>query len=171
MNKGIIILQYRKIIDFQATKQWDKLVFEDSFTEFKLQAQNYTIGTTFTSYASLLANVPDTQRISGLVAPSVTGYVQQLNNIVPDILNNIGRRFLKFNRFQFELINSDIHDQSKHQIGINFYSEPLLWLDTIGDFMLVSAFINNPEESDNEMLTQLFRLQPFLQIYTLKNSR
>lgn len=41
MANRTITLYYRKIIDATATKPRDKLVFEDSYTEFKMQAQLY----------------------------------------------------------------------------------------------------------------------------------
>ncbi|MDN3583042.1 hypothetical protein [Mucilaginibacter flavus] len=165
-----ITLCYRKIIDANATKLWDKLVFEASYMEFKMQAQNYTTGTTFTNYADLLRHVNNAQAIVGMVTPAVSGYVQQLNNIVPDLLNNVGKRFLKFHRFQFEIINSDILDKTKHQVAINFYSEPLVWHDTVENFLLVSD--QKPaSNTDDELLSNLFQLQPYVNIHTIKNIR
>lgn len=168
MSTRIITLCYRKIIDANSAKQWDKLVFEASYLEFKMQAQNYSIGTSFTTYAELLRHVPNAQQLAGMVTPSVTGYVQQLAGIVPEILNNVGKRFLKFNKFQLEIINSDINDKAKHQLAINFYTEPLLWHDTVESFLLVSDY--KPEQAANEeTLTNLFQVQPYVNIYSLKN--
>lgn len=171
MRTRSIILCYRKIIDVNAAKPWDKLVFEDSYTEFKLQAQNFSHGTAYTSYADLIRNIPNAQQLPGLVTPAISNYIRQLNDITPDILNNIGRRFLRFNQFKFELINSDINDKSKHQISVNFYSDPLLWHETIANFLLVSTEKENDLESENlEILTNLFQLQPYLTIYSIKNN-
>ncbi|RYE29074.1 MAG: hypothetical protein EOP42_15220, partial [Sphingobacteriaceae bacterium] len=96
MKARSIILCYRKIIDINAAKPWDKLVFEDSYLEFKLQAQNFSNGTAYTSYADLIRNIPNAQQLPGLVTPAISHYIRQLNDITPDILNNIGRRFLRF---------------------------------------------------------------------------
>ena len=41
MPNRTITLCYRKVIDASAAKPWEKLVFEDSYTEFKMQAQLY----------------------------------------------------------------------------------------------------------------------------------
>jgi len=154
-------------MDAASVKPWDKIVFEDSYREFKIQAQMVAQGTPYTTYGELLVNVPNTARLAGLVAPAITGYVQQLNETVPDILNNLGRRFLKFKNFRFELINSSITDKSKHQVAINFYTEPLQWHDTIQNFLLVSDA--SAELADGaEVNTNLFELQPYLNIQTLK---
>lgn len=166
MNTRIITLCYRKTIDINATHPWDKLVFEDSYMEFKLQAQNFSAGTSYTSYAELLRLVPNASKLPGLVIPAIAGYVQQLDEIIPDILNNLGRRFLKFKHYQFEIINSSITYKSKHHIAINFYSGPLYWHDTIGQYLLVSNAAITSHEQD--VLTNLFQLPPYVNIHTLQ---
>ncbi|WDF79969.1 hypothetical protein PQ469_08115 [Mucilaginibacter sp. KACC 22773] len=167
MDTRVITLCYRKIIDINSAKQWDKVVFEASYMEFKMQAQNYSHGTAFTSYADLLKHVPNAKRLAGMVTPAITGYLQQLNGIVPDVLNNVGKRFLKFNKFQFEIINSDINDKARHQVAVNFYTEALAWHDTIADFLLVADY--RPEATgDEEVLSNLFKLPPYVNIHSLQ---
>jgi len=166
MQKRIITLCYRKIIRPGATLPWDKMVHDDSYIEFKMQAQNYSAGNSYTSYAELTRHFPNAQKLPAMVMPAVTGYVQQLNSVIPDILNTLGRRFLKFATFQFEIINSDINDQDKHTIAINFFSEPLLWYDTVDNYLLVSVYDHNIQPGD-EVLTNLFQLQPYLNIHSL----
>ncbi|GAB3914115.1 hypothetical protein [Mucilaginibacter boryungensis] len=168
MNNRIITLCYRKIIRPNSLQPWEKMVHEDSYMEFKMQAQNFSVGTQITSYAELLRQVPNAQQLPDRVAPSVSGYVQQLGGIIPDILNTLGRRFLRFNNFQFEIINSDISDSDKHVIAINFFSTPLLWIDTVDNYLLVSAYQEKIGTSaDIEILTDLFQLQPYLNIHSL----
>lgn len=164
MAKHTITLCYRKIIDASSTKPWDKMVFEDSYLEFKMQAQLYNQEKKYRSFAQLVQHVPGTDHLHFLVSAAVTGYIGQLNEITPDIVNNLGKHFLKFTKFQFEIINSDILDKSKHQVAVNFYSEPLLWHDTIGNYLLVS----DKKEVAGEMLTDLFQLQPYVTIYSLQ---
>jgi hypothetical protein len=100
------------------------------------------------------------------VGSSIGGYVQQLNGLVPDNVNNVGRYFLEFSRCQFELINSSLHDQSKYQVAINFYTEPLHWHDTIAPYLLVSEAAALPE-TGGVVLTHLCQLQPYLTIHAL----
>jgi hypothetical protein len=167
MSDRIITLCYRKIIDATATRPWDKLVWDDSYREFRMQAQTFNPDNRYQSFGELLHYVPNANRLHFLVSGAVTGYIQQLNERVPDILNNLGRHFLLFKRFQFELINSDLHNQSKHQVAINFFSEPLTWHDTVGPFLLVSEASAAPG-SANETLTHLVQLQPFLSIHAIQ---
>ena len=166
MPPRTITLAYRKVIDANSPKPWDKLVLADSYREFRMQAQLYNQGSQYRTFGELLHYVPGADKLHFLVGGSIGGYVQQLKGVVPDIVNNVGRYFLKFTRYQFELINSDLHDQSKHQVAINFYSEPLHWHDTIAPYLLVSEAAA-PAETSGEVLTHLFQLQPYLTIHSL----
>lgn len=163
----LITLAYRKLIDANSTKPWDKLVFADSYREFRMQAQLYNQQGQYRTFGELLHYVPGADKLHFLVGGSLGGYVQQLGGLVPDIVNNVGRYFLKISRYQFELINSDLHDQSRHQVAINFYAEPLLWHDTIAPYLLVSEAAA-PAEASSEVLTHLFQLQPYLTIHALR---
>jgi len=167
MKKGIIRLLYRKIIDTSSSKTWEKLVFDHSYTEFLMQAQLYNQEKKYTTFGELITHVPGAEKLHFLVSASVTGYVQQLNGKVPDILNNVGKHFLPFRNYRFEIINSDIRNKEQHQVAINFVSKPLTWYDTIGDRLLV-AINSSPDSQDGEVLTEMFSLQPFLSIHSLK---
>ena len=166
MTKRIIRICCRKVIDASSPKAWDKLVFESSYKEFLMQSQFYNQGKKFLTFAELLINVPAAEKLHFLVSSSVTGYVQQLNGMVPGVLDKLGRHFLKFKNFRFEIINSDIKNSSAHMIAINFFSDPLLWHDTIDNCLLVSAA--DAEKTEDGLLTHLMELQPFISIYSLK---
>jgi hypothetical protein len=165
MQKGMIRLCYRKVVDINSTKPWDKLVFEDTYKEFLMQAQLYNQERKYTSFSDIITHVPAAEKLHFLVSAAVIGYLQQLNGKVPDLLNNLGRLFLPFKNFRFEIINSDIKDKTKHQVGLNFFTDHLVWHDTINNQLLLSI----PGNTENgELLTELFTLPPFVSIYSLK---
>ncbi|TCD19857.1 hypothetical protein EZ456_20330 [Pedobacter psychrodurus] len=166
MSRKVITLCYRKVIDTTNANAWDKFVHEDSFAEFKMQAQFYNEEQRFTTFAEMLLHVPEAEKLHFLVSAAITGYLRQLNGIIPDILDNLGRRFLTFENFKFEIINSDINDIEKHKIAINFFSKPLIWHDTISNQLLVSQF---KETNEEEAFTNLFQIQPFVSIHAIKN--
>jgi hypothetical protein len=161
----VIRLLYRKIIDASSQSAWEKLVFNDSYTEFLMQAQLYNQEKKYSTFGELIAYVPNSEKLHFLVSGSVVGYLKQLNRKVPDILNNSGKLFLTFSNYKFEIINSDIKDKSKHQVAVNFMSEPLTWYDTIGNQLLVAL---DTTSVNDEILTEQFAMQPFLSIYSLK---
>jgi len=163
MPKGTIILCYRKVIDANSIKAWEKMVLEDTFLEFKMQAQFYNQEKKYNTFSEILRNDPKAEKLHFLVSAAVTGYLQQLNETIPDVLNNLGKHFLKFENFRFEIINSDIRDITKHQVAINFFSKPLTWHDTIDNYLLVS----DKSQTEKDILTSLFQLQPYLSIYSL----
>jgi hypothetical protein len=163
MNRTIRFC-YRKIIDSNASKAWERLVFEDSYTEFKIQSQRFNIAGV-NSFSEMLQKNMAAEQLHFLVSGAALGYVQQLNGKIPDVLNSLGRQFLPFINFRFEIINSDIKDVSKHTVAINFFSEPVVWIDTIGSAVLLNI---NSEKEHTELLTHLLTLQPYLSICSIQ---
>jgi hypothetical protein len=113
--------------------------------------------------------VPGAERLHFLVSPSIVDYLRQLNGKMPNIANVIDKRFVPFKNYRFEIINSDTRDILKHQIAINFISDPLTWYDTIGDKLLVAVEAEKTDERE-ETLTEMFAMQPFLSIYSIKKT-
>lgn len=165
MQQRTIRLCYRKIIDATSLKSWDRYVFDDTYTEFLLQAQFFNAEKKYASFSDLVLNVPGAEKLHFLVSAALIGYLKQLNGKIPDIMNTLGKVFLPFNNYRFEIINSDIKDKKKHQVAVNFFSERLIWHETVGNKLLVSIPGNFENE---ETLTELLALQPFLSIYSLK---
>src|SRR6266496_2448554 len=166
MSKAIIRFCYRKVINASSQKAWDKYVFESSYKEFLMQAQFYNPEKKYSSFGEMLSNVKGAEKLHFLVSGSVTGYIQQLKGITPDIVNNLGKHFLHFDSYRFEIINSNIKNKEVHQVAINFFSEELLWHDTINNYLLVSGA--KQETKENGLLTEMVQMQPFLGIYSLK---
>jgi hypothetical protein len=166
MSKGIIRLSYRKVINADAQNAWEKYVSDATFQEYLIQSQNYNTDKKYFTFAELRQHVPLADKLHFLVSASVINYLKQLNGKVPDILNNQGKIFLPFKNYRFEIIDSDIRDQSRHRIAVEFISEPLTWIDTVGNLMLV-AITGIPEGNDG-LLTEMFAMQPFLSIHSLK---
>ncbi|PTS93570.1 hypothetical protein DBR11_25150 [Pedobacter sp. HMWF019] len=160
-----IVLCYRKVIDANTLQAWEQMVYEDSYTEFKLQFQNLDKNHEYHTYAELLRNLPNAEQLNFLISPSIVGYLRQLQERIPDVVNILGKHFLNFKQFRFELINSDIRTISKHKIAVSFYSEPMIWLDTIGNHLLLAE---RGQAEDQPILTHLFPLQPFVNIHSLQ---
>jgi hypothetical protein len=156
---------YRKIIDSAATKPWEKLVWQDSYTEFNMQAQRYNNAGAIAGFSDMLHSNPQAAQLHFLVSSAVTGYIQQLHQVIPDIQNTLGKQFLPLDNFRFELIQSNTGQPSKHVVAINFFSAPILWIDTIGNTLLLSA---NQYNEAGEMLTHLLQLQPFVSICSIQ---
>ncbi|MBE9466463.1 hypothetical protein ACFP1I_24130 [Dyadobacter subterraneus] len=165
MTKGLIQLCYRKIIDADSQKIWDKYVFDDTYMEFFMQAQTYNQEGKYRTFQEISENVPAAKNLTYLVSTAAFNYIRQLKDVVPDIVNVYGKLCLPFNRFKFEIIDSDVKDKAGHKVAIYFYSDPLTWIDTLDGKLLIAygdkrEAINRGEEVETEMIA----LQPFLNI-------
>ncbi len=163
MDKRTIVFSYRKIMDHGHKGPWERLVIEQAYQEFRMQAQFYNRKNNDTSYAELLRTVPEAEKLPYLVSGAILGYLTQLNERIPDIINNQGKTFLTFKKFSFEIITAHTQQKTPFKIAINFFSEPLTWLETIGNYMLVG------EAGWNEypMHTNLVAIQPYLSIHAI----
>jgi len=168
MSKGTIRLVYRKVIDATAQNVWEKYVFDATYAEFLMQSQLYNTGKKYTAFSELKNNVPNAEKLHFLVSASVIPYLKQLNGKMPDMLNNLGKLFLPFSNYKFEIIESDIRDKSRHRIAIELFSDPVDWIDTIDNQLLVSVHPDS-ENTDADVLTEMFALQPYLSIYSIKH--
>lgn len=165
MIKGLIRLSYRKIIDAASQKLWDKYVFDDTYMEFYMQAQSYNQDGRYTTFQELLDNVPNADRLHYQTSTAAIGYIRQLNGIIPEIANASGKLCLPFTQFMFEIIQSHVQNKDAHRVAISFYSEPLTWLDTLGNALLITygdqrEAIRAGKVVDTDMVT----LQPYLTI-------
>jgi hypothetical protein len=170
MAKGLIRLSYRKIIDASSQKIWDKYVFDDTYMEFFMQAQFYNQQNKYTTFQELLDNVPNADKLHYLTSTAAIGYIRQLNKIIPDIANNAGKLCLPFTQFTFEIIQSHVQNKEAHRVAISFYSEPLTWIDTIGN-LLVIAYGDQCEglQTGQEVQTDMIALQPYLSISSFQH--
>lgn len=159
---------YRKIIDTNSTGAWEKLVFESTYNEFRIQSQVYNPGNTCRTFAEILLRNRAAERLHFLVSAAVTGYMRQLNGKIPGVPDNLGRHILDFKQYRFEIVNSAVDDKKVHQVAINFFSEQLIWHDSVGDFMLLSK----PGDMTTEegVLTYQLQLQPYLSVYSIKEN-
>lgn len=165
MESKIITICYRKIIDAHCGKEWERMVFEDTYREFKMQAQFFNQQKKYETFAQLIEHVSGAEKLPFLVSAAAFNYLKQLNNKMPDVVNNIGKTFLSFNQFNFEIIHSHVQNKLLHSIAINFYSDPLQWQATIGEYLLLS------DAGTDETQTHLYRIQPFVNINTCKPAK
>jgi hypothetical protein len=159
-----IRLCYRKIIDSDSPKAWDKAVFDATHLEFYMQAQRIDPDGKFSTFGELLLNIPNADQLHYLASTAAIGYIRQLNDVMPDITNAYGKLCLPFKNFKFEIIDSHIEIKTSHKIAIWFYSEPLQWIDTVGNQLLISYQETNLLEPGKEIETDMITIAPFLSI-------
>lgn len=171
MAKGIIRLTYRKIIDASAQKLWDKYVFDDTYMEFFMQAQFYNQENKYSTFQELLDNVPNADRLHYQTSTAAIGYIRQLNGLIPDIANTSGKLCLPFTQFKFEIIQSNVQNKEAHKVAILFYSDPLTWIDTLSNTLLIAyGDQRDALREGKEVETDMITLQPYLSISSITNA-
>jgi hypothetical protein len=151
MAKGIVRFCFRKEIDAAAVAGWERNLFDDTYREFFMQAQQFDQQKRFTTFREMFLNVPDVDQMVYLVSTAAVNYIRQLNGIIPGFFNVFGKPVMPFKNFRFDIIESSITHKEKHKVAISFYSEPVLWHESFNDAMIVS--IHRP---DSEMSTTEF---------------
>lgn len=137
--KGNVRLVYRKIIDASSARRWEQGIYHDTYREMIIQAQEFDPEGKYQTVAEMKRGLPRVDQMIYLVSTAAMGYLQSLDGQVPDLVDDFGQPFLTFENFKFDLISSDIKDKSKHQVAILFYTDWLIWLDTIQDKLLLSS--------------------------------
>ena len=166
MQRRIIRICYKKVIDVNAQPGWEKLLWENTWQELFMQQQFYNNENKHKTFAALLNNVPADEKLHFRASTAAVGYLRQLNSFVPDVYNNRGNRFLTFSDFKFEIIDSDFSNKTKHRIAISFFSDGFVWHETVADYLLLCAV--GTEETKDGLFTHMLRMQPYLDIYSLK---
>ncbi len=164
---GLIQLSYRKVIDATAQPAWDRLVFDDAWQEFFMQAQSFNPDGRYQYVWELFANVPNADKLHYLTSRAVMGYLQQLNDRIPDITNAQQQASLPFTQFKFEILAAQLAQKDTFRIAIFFYSDVLTWIDTLGDRLLIAHGDQQAAIQQGQAITtDLIPLQPELSIWS-----
>ena len=154
-------LAYRTIIDCKSNTNWDKYIFEDTYKEYLIQSQIFNNKenpvNTFRELLSVNEKAKQLHYLTGLAAEH---YVQQLNGVYYRVTDVLGKHFFEFTNFELDIVNTDIHDISKHKVGITFYSPLYLLISNLNNQYLLSAEI----DKTNNFKTLTFNMQPQLSI-------
>lgn len=165
MKKGMVRFCYRKILDRTAAPGWDQDLWNDTYAELRMQAQVYNQDKKYRYLSELKKERPVAKSLDHLVSMAAIPYLKKLETVLPDIVNTSNEPFLKFQQFRFEVIESDLATIASHSIAISFYSERMIWIDTIGDILLLAE----PAQDSAVLLTQQVQLKPFFSIYSFEN--
>ncbi len=164
--KGIIKLAYSKRIDSSSASQWERQVFAATHMEFYMQAQQFDQEKKFDTFQEIVSNKPKAHAMHYLVSTAVTTYIRDLNNTFPDVFNTQGKRCVPFTKYQFEVLQSSVSNKSLHSVVIHFYSDPLIWIDTLNENQMVITKRANLDKLQvgNEIETETINLNPLVGI-------
>ena len=169
MEKALIKLSFRQIIDMHARTSFEKDVFHESYNEFLMQVQAYNKEQQFNTWEQVRAANPKAGSLNYKVGFSIGLFVKRLQQQIPGLSDNLGNP-VAFDAHRFEIITSDITNKAAHQVSIVYTTGTLTLLGVSGEYMLLAADdqLNNPKQQ--EVQTFMIKMQPHLSIsvYTLQ---
>ncbi|TDO29190.1 hypothetical protein [Sediminibacterium goheungense] len=137
MEKAVIQLKYRQVIDHNTEDFLEKMIFQLSYDEFKLKSQVYNPEQKLTRFSQMKAIDGRANSLHYKSGFAVSGYLESLNKAIPGFANEAGQPVL-FESYRFEVIESDITDISKHQVAVHYITGNLSVLGVLGDKLLLA---------------------------------
>lgn len=137
MGRTMIKLAIRQVIDASSTGTFAKNVFRDSYAEFLLQSQAYNPDEAFSTFAEMVEHQPKANSLHYKTGFAVGLYIQSLANLIPGAWDTLGNIQLSFERHQFKIMSSGIHDRQLHKVAVLYYTAPLLLHKVIGEYLLL----------------------------------
>jgi type VI protein secretion system component Hcp len=154
-----VTLVFKQVIDATSTGLFEKAVHQLTYQEFLLKSQAYNRAGKFKTFDDIRLNDGRANSLHYKLSFPVLPLIESLNKVVPgwyDKLNNN----LFFEEAKFELLTSDITDQSKHRVAI-YYTTPILTLyQVIGKYLLLSKEDSKLNESVDYCETFMVNLVP-----------
>lgn len=159
----MIRLRYRKVITAASTAAWERQVFDKTYQERFKQVEYHQSSQRYQT--QVLAAEP--QGDQDLVSTVIMDYIEQLQGYIPDVVNTAGQRTLPFREFKSEILNAHVEKKQEHAVAIEFYSEPLTWIDVVGTNLLI-AYGDQLAAAGQAVETELIPLQPLLNIHSIQ---
>jgi len=144
MEKALIQLAYRQIINEQCKGNFEQNILLVSYNEFLLKSQAYNLDRKFNTFREIVNNDGRANSLHYKLSFPVLPFVEQLQKKIPLLKDNAGKNIV-FDNWQFELIDSDVRHRSQHTIAINYYTDTITVIETLGEYMLLAA----GDRSDN----------------------
>lgn len=171
MSKGIIQFGFQKIIATAPVALWDKYVFDATWMEYRMQAANYNQQSKATLFTAILNENPQAEKLHDAVCTAAIGYIRQLQEKIPGLLNVHGKNVVPFKNFKFSIIQSDMTDSKLHQVEIIFISEPLTLIDAFNNHYLIAIGNKQQQLQAGEVVaTELIPQSGPLSIYSITKS-
>lgn len=168
MEKALIRLSYRHIVDVNARTAFEREVFHESYNEFLLQVQAYNRDQQFTTWEQVRTANPKSASLHYKVGFSIGLFVKVLQQQIPGLTDTLGNPVL-FAGHQFEIIASDITSKPAHRVAIVYTTDTLTLLGTVGEYWLLATGDQLTNIQIQQVQTFMLKLQPSLSVsaYTL----
>ena len=163
MQKAIIQLTYRQVIDASADTTFEKNVLHFSYEEYKMKSQAYNRDGSIATFTALKAKDGRANSLHYKAGFAIGGLIGGLNNKIPFLRDALGQP-VEFDNHTFEVIESDITNILLHKVAIHFITGWLTLFEIIGDSLLLSKKNDLENGFQKPVETFMLKLQPGLSI-------
>lgn len=137
MSKALVKLAYRQVIESDSTGGFAKSVFDISYDEFLLEIQSFKPNQLFT-FSEILKVNAKANSLHNKITFAIEELVRSLNNVIPDLNDNLNFEGIGFETYHVTLLESDIREKKAHKVAIIYVSNELTLIDTIGDYLILA---------------------------------
>jgi hypothetical protein len=137
MQKGLIKLAYRQIIDSINKGNFERDVLKISYEEFFMKSQAYNPEKKFKTFKEMVANDGRANSLHYKSGFAIGNLIQQLDQKIPELQDTLGKS-LNFEVHQFEIIDSDITNPAAHKVAIIYFTGILTCFGNMGTYMLLA---------------------------------
>jgi hypothetical protein len=166
MNKALVKLAYRQVIDAASTGDFEQKIFKDSYAEFLLKIQPYNPGNKFTRFSEIVANDGKANSMHYKTGFAVFHHIETLNKKIPGLLDSAGRINVLFRIPEFKVLESSIVDKNLHKVAITYITDNIPLVDSFGEYLLLIS--DSPYLRTKELETFTLKMQPNLSIISYK---
>lgn len=163
MTHPIIKLGYRQIIDVSAQSDFERNVFNDTYSELQLQAKVYNREGKFNTVAEMISANPKANSLHYKVGFAIGLYVNDLNKKIPGLKDSLGDPVF-FDIFKTDIIHSDLTNKTSHKIALTYFTNPQLLVSSFGKYIVLSEPKEIGQQLKGELKTYTIALRPQLSI-------
>jgi hypothetical protein len=159
MDKAIIKLAFKQIIDSGTTGDFEGKALDSSYNEFliamrpfKATAKNWT---EFKTYASTQhINNVKTQAYKG-----VEGNLYIIKNLIPQVEETFNGHRLNFSNILFDIVEGDFINKNSFKICIIYITDFLTLLDSLNEDLILSFGDKTKEIKAGEIIQDIFTFE------------
>lgn len=163
MQKALIKLIYRHIIDAASVTDLEKQIFEATYNEFLLKSQAYNQQSQFKTFSEMKNADGRANSLHYKTSFAVIHFINAFNNKIPFLFDTLEKNIV-FDSFHFELIESHVIDKTRHRVAINFITADLTLNAMLGNYFLLSEGNRLNEPAGKTVETFMLKMQTGLSV-------
>ncbi len=138
MQRALINIAYRYVIDAAREGNFEKNVLFASYNEFLLKSQAYNIEKKFTTFKEMVENDGRANSLHYKLSFPCIPFIEGLNKKISELKDTLGKS-IAFETYQFELIESNITNFSAHKVAVTYTTGLITLVEIIGDYMVLTT--------------------------------